>query len=116
MQQKVLLGEMAAKVLILRSHAAIVSEKIHCFHFFIKKYLKKFNFAVKKAKVKTGSLFEQTMIGRNPKCYIQGFVEAVNWFRRRTFLKGFSIYGHCGHLGHVINKQISFTQIKEVPR
>ena len=28
------------------------------------------------------------------------FHESACWFRRRRFLKGFTIYGHGGHLGH----------------
>ena len=35
----------------------------------------KFDLVVKKVKVTPGSSFEQTMMDRSPRCYIQSFVE-----------------------------------------
>ena len=52
------------------SLAAIVFETPpHCFHFFLSKST---NY---KIKVNPGSSFEQTMMGRSPRCYIPSFVE-----------------------------------------
>ena len=28
-------------------------------------------------------------------------LKSIYWFQRRRYLKGFTIYGHGGHLGHV---------------
>ena len=59
-----------------RSQAAIVSEKIQCFHFSHRKaYVTKFDIAVKYVKVTQGSSFEQTLMGWSPRSYIPSFVE-----------------------------------------
>ena len=41
------------------------------------------------------------MTGWSPGFYIQSFVESACQFRRRRFLKVFTIYGHGGHHGYV---------------
>ena len=40
------------------------------------------------------------MMGWSSRCYIPSFVEIGLRFRRRRFLKGFTICGYGGHLGH----------------
>ena len=58
-------------LLIFRPLAAAVSE----IPFPIEKPVTKFDFAVNQVKVTPGSSFEQTMMGRSPRCYIPSFVE-----------------------------------------
>ena len=58
-----------------RSKASIVSEKSTVFTFSYRKPVTKFDLAVKYVKVTPGSLFEQTMMGWSPRCYIPSFVE-----------------------------------------
>ena len=50
-----------------------------------------------------GSSLEQTMMGRSPRCYIPSFVEISPLVPEKNLrcLKGFTIYGHGGNLGHV---------------
>ena len=64
------------KSISLMSQATIVSEKFTFFTFSYRKaYVTKFDLAVKKIKVNPRSSFEQTMMGRSPRCYIPSFVE-----------------------------------------
>ena len=59
-----------------RSQASILSEQNTVFFFAYRKAkVTKFSLAVKWIKVTPGSSFEQTMMGRSPKCYIPSFVE-----------------------------------------
>ena len=69
----------------------MVSEKSILLFLTEKPKVAKFDLAVKYVKVIQGSSFEQTMMGRSPRCYIPSFGE---------FLKVFTIYGHAGNLGH----------------
>ena len=56
--------------------AAIVSEQSTVFTFFYRKAkVTNFDLAVKKVKVTPGSLFEQAMMDRSPRCFIPTFVE-----------------------------------------
>ena len=48
-----------------------------------------------------GSSFEQTMMGWSPRCYIPSFVVISLPVPEKKILKGFTIYGRGGHLGHV---------------
>ena len=42
------------------------------------------------------------MVGLSPRCYIPSFVEICPPVpEKKTFIKGFTIYGRGGHLGHV---------------
>ena len=41
------------------------------------------------------------MIGWSPRCYIPSFVEIGLPVREKKILKGFTMYGHGGHLDHV---------------
>ena len=41
------------------------------------------------------------MMGRRPRLYIPSFVEIGQPVAEKRFLKGFTIYGHDGHLDHV---------------
>ena len=50
--------------------------------------------------VTPGLSFEQTMMGRSSQCYIPSFME-IGPPVPEKILKGFTIYGHGGHLGHV---------------
>ena len=70
------LGQSCLYLPTFRSQAAIVYEKSTVFTFSHRKAeVTKFDLAVKKDKVITGSSFEQTMMGRSPKWYIPSFVE-----------------------------------------
>ena len=42
------------------------------------------------------------MMGRSPRCYIPSFVEIGLLVPEKMFDGFFTIYGHGGHLGHVI--------------
>ena len=52
-------------------------------------------------KVNPGSLFVQTMMGWSLRCYILSFVVIGLPVPEEKIFKGFTIYGHDGHLGHV---------------
>ena len=59
-----------------RSLAARNSEKSTVFTFsYGKAQITKFDIDVKYAKVILGSSFEQTMMGRSPRCYISSFIK-----------------------------------------
>ena len=47
------------------------------------------------------------MMGWSPKCYISRFVEIGPLVPEKKILKGFIIYGHGGHLGHVTSNMSS---------
>ena len=80
----------------------MVSEKSTVFTFSYRKAeVTKFDLAVKLVKVTPGLSFEQTMINRSPQCYIQSFVVIRLLVPEKKIFKGFTIYGHGGHLGHV---------------
>ena len=83
--------------------AGIVSEKSTVFTFSYRKAkVIKFDLAVLKVKVTPGSSFEQTMMGRSPRCYIPSFVEiGLPVPEKKIFEVFFFIYGHGGHLGRV---------------
>ena len=53
------------------------------------------------------SSFEQTMMDWSPRCYIPSFVEIGLTVPEKKILKGFTIYGHGGHLGHVTSIMLS---------
>ena len=50
--------------------------------------------------VTRGSSFEQTMMGWSSRCYIPSFLEIGLPVPEKKILKGFTICGHGGHLGH----------------
>ena len=52
----------------------------------------KFDLAVKKVKVTPGSSFEQTIMGRSPRCYIPSFVEIGSPVPVKKIFEGFSPY------------------------
>ena len=72
-----------------RTQAAILSEKST--FSYEKAYFTKFDLAVKKIKVNPGSSFEQTMVGRSPRCYIPSFVEIGPQVLEKIF-EGFLSY------------------------
>ena len=79
--------------LTFRSLAAIVFEKSTVFTFSYRKaYVTKFDLAVKKVKVTPGSSFEQTMIGRSPRCYVPSFVEIGPPVQEKNIFEGFLPY------------------------
>ena len=86
------------------SLATIVSEKSTVFKFsYGKAQITDFDLGVKKVKITPGSSFEQTMIGRRPRCYIPSFVGIGPLVPEKKIIKGFfTIYGRGGHLGHMI--------------
>ena len=45
------------------------------------------------------SSFEQTMIDRSPRCYIQSFMEIRLRVPEKKIFEGFAIYGRGGHFG-----------------
>ena len=76
-----------------RSLAAKVSEKSTIFTFsYGKAQMTKFNLAVKLVKVTLGSSFEQTMMGRSPRCYIPSFVEIRLTVPENKIFEGFLPY------------------------
>ena len=67
-----------------------VTEGMQVFKVMVK--VTKFDLAIKKDKVNPWSSFEQTMMGRSPRCYIQSFVEIGPLvLENKIFLKGFTI-------------------------
>ena len=73
----------------------------------------------KKVKVITGSSFEQTMMGRSPRCYISSVVDLGPLVPEKKIFEGFFtiyIYGRGGHLGHVTQMSRAFVPpIQEAP-
>ena len=67
--------------------------KIHCFHFFLLKSLCYQIWPCRKiGKVTPGSSFEQTMMGRSPRCYISSFVEISPPVLEKKIFEGFLPY------------------------
>ena len=80
-------------LLTFRSVAAIVSEKSTVYPFSYRKAsVTKFDRAVKKIKGTPGSSFEQTMMGRSPRCYIPTFVEIGLPVPEKKIFEGFLPY------------------------
>ena len=47
------------------------------------------------------------MMGWSPRCFIPSFVEIGPPVPEKKILRGFTIYGHGGHLGHVTSIMLS---------
>ena len=60
-----------------------------------------FDIVVKWVKINLGSLFEQTMIGWSPQCYIPSFADIGSLFLEKILEVFFTIDGRGGHLAHV---------------
>ena len=71
----------------------VVSEKIQ-FEFLYVHHLTKFDLAIKYVEVTPGSSFEQTVMGRSPRCYIPSFVKISLPVLVKIFERFFTIYGH----------------------
>ena len=70
--------------------------------FHVKVYVSKIALVVKLVKVILGSSFEQTMMGWSPKHYIPSFSKISPLDLEKIFEWFYHIYGHGGHLGHMI--------------
>ena len=83
--------------------AAIISEISSVFPFsYIKAYITKFDLPVKRSRSLRSHHLKKLLSAEIPKCNIPSFVKigppvpGMEYFSRV-----FTIYGHCGHLGHV---------------
>ena len=78
---------------IFRPLAAMVFEFSTVFPFsYRKNKITKFDLAIKKIKITSGSSFEQTIMGRSLRCYIQSFVEISTPVSVKNIFEWFSPY------------------------
>ena len=68
----------------------MISKKSTVFTFSYRKVkVSKFDLAIKYVKVTSGSSFEQTMMGRSPRCYIPSFLEIGLPVPEKKIFEGF---------------------------